>query len=346
MGLQSWTWLTAHTHTHTHTHRVTQALLLRDPCPPLAHAVSLPSPPRGALPTQLHSPLSLVSLTVWGKTKEKINTISCVCMWIWRREWQDERRGDFFPLIEAIGNLKHNYLLPLLVVGWAPPQLFLQEVFGELWDYRSLQINKGLMDVEGNQRQTSAGWCRHDGTVICLLQALLLGATGCLFLCHLLAPLLLLSPSQCPTHSSTSTQLCFLDVHLFDCLGFSPHVLFSCLGVSCFLVFQWQCVSFPLLSILVSYARSLKVQVVGPFPCSLFLSDFHSFPTNIAFSLTKTSWTLVHSFKNLQNSLGFLFLFGPHDPTLTASWLTHRCPQGHTQEAGAHPSFSTLPLQK
>ena len=95
-------WVRAHihtdTHTDTHTHTVTQALLLWDPCPPLAHAVSLPSPPRGALPTQLHSPLSLVSLTVWGKTKEKINTSSCVCMWIWRREWQDERRGDFFPI--------------------------------------------------------------------------------------------------------------------------------------------------------------------------------------------------------------------------------------------------------
>ena len=32
----------------------------------------------GAVLTQLHSPVSLVSLTVWGKTKEKINTIFCV----------------------------------------------------------------------------------------------------------------------------------------------------------------------------------------------------------------------------------------------------------------------------
>ena len=144
----------------------------------------------------------------------------------------------FSPFIEAIGHLKRNYLLPLLVVGWAPPQLFLQEVFGELWDYRSLQINKDLMDVEGNQRQTSAGSCQHYGTVICLLQALLLGATGCLFLCHLLTPLLLLSPSNIlptvpPPRSSVSWMCIYLTVWVsllmscFHVLGFPVSLFFS-----------------------------------------------------------------------------------------------------------------------
>ena len=48
---------------------VTPALLLPDPSPPLTHPVSLPPSPRGALPTQLSSPLSLVSLSLGEKKR-------------------------------------------------------------------------------------------------------------------------------------------------------------------------------------------------------------------------------------------------------------------------------------
>ena len=129
-------------------------------------------------------------------------------MWLWRREWQDEKHGGFFfPFIEAVRNLNNNYLLPLLVVGWAPPWVLLQEALGELWDHWSLWRNKSTMDMEGDQRQTSAHSCEHDGTVTCLLQALVWEPPCLLFLCHLLAPLPLRSPCQGPTHSSAATQL-------------------------------------------------------------------------------------------------------------------------------------------
>lgn len=123
---------------------------------------------------------------------------------------------------------------------------------------------------------------------------------------------------------------CFLAVHPFDCLGFSPHLLFSGLEffVVCLLVFQWQYISFPLLSFLLL----LKLKWLGPFLYSPSLCGFLSLPTNINFSLAKIfSWTWAHFFKNLQNSLGFLFLFWPCDPTLTASWLCTPL------SSGAHP---------
>jgi len=142
----------------------------------------------------------------------------------------------FFPFIEAVGNFSHNYLPPLLVVGWAPPRLLLQEAFGELWDPRSLQRNKDTMDVEGDQKQTSVGSCQHHGTLICLLQALLLGATGWLLFAIYSHPFSFSLPlsvlSTVPPPRSSSCASIWLSGFLSSCLVFmSWGFLFPCFSV-------------------------------------------------------------------------------------------------------------------
>ena len=76
---------------------VTPALLLPDPSSPLTHPVSLPPSPRGALPTQLSSPLSLVSLSL-GEKKRNWHSSMCTYVTMRKRMARWETWRIFFPI--------------------------------------------------------------------------------------------------------------------------------------------------------------------------------------------------------------------------------------------------------
>lgn len=208
--------------------------------------------------------ISILSLSQFWKNKQTNKQAENGHNFIWMYVIMKKRMARwekeiFPPFIEANGNLDHNYLLPLLVIGWAPPWILPGELFEELWNHRSLQRNKDMMD-HGGRSETNLSACVPSltGSDMSAPSGAPQGHTVpfCFFaICSHLFPFSLLPsvlPTVPPPHSSVS-QLCItlifwasLLISCFQVLGgvlfvwFSGMMyLFSPITLSSFLILEW-----------------------------------------------------------------------------------------------------------